>query len=54
MKFEKEKKQAEQETKQRIASAKRKKKARDEIEKRKFELGIADKVGGVPTIALIH
>lgn len=42
------------ENKIRIASAKRKKKARDEIEKRKFELGIADKVVGVPTLALIY
>lgn len=38
----------------RIASAKRRKKARDEIEKRKIELGVADKVAGVPTLALIH
>jgi hypothetical protein len=41
------------ENKIRIASAKRKKKARDEIEKRKVELGVADKVVGVPTLALI-
>lgn len=36
-----------------MASAKRKKKARDEIEKRKYELGVADKGGAVPALALL-
>lgn len=53
MKAEKEKRQAELEQKLREASAKRKKKARDEIEKRKIELGVADKIVGIPPLALI-
>lgn len=54
LKQEKEMRLAEQEQKLRIASAKRRQKARVEIEKRKFELGVADKVAVVPTLALIH
>lgn len=53
LKLERDKNIKEVENKIRIASAKRKKKARDEIEKRKIELGIADKLAGVPTLALI-
>jgi len=53
MKAEKEKRQAELEQKLREASAKRKKKARDEIEKRKIELGVADKIVGIPPLTLI-
>ena len=35
-------------------SAKRRKLARDEVEKRKIELGIADKVVGIPAASLIQ